>query len=306
MVSAMGLMQQRQIDYTRSNESEADRLGIQTLARSHYDPAAMADFFIDCSARSRANARQLLGRNAGLADDPPGHHHPHQRGQGARRTDRRSAPSGLRARPDGPAVPATNLASQCPAATEEPVAGNLRRPRVDAARHRAVRLCPRAPARAQRRQPARCAARIRTPRRQVRSARRCAALRPGRGPPPRQPGAPRGDDAGGTAGQAPGRHVADPGVGRSRSAQRQGRRRRQPLRSAAAADAEQPRRRADLRPRCWPSATRRRRQARPGGAAAAAGPVQRRPGVPAVVRTRLRDRAATRSAPARPMPRPPT
>lgn len=32
--SGMGLMQQRQINYTRSNESEADRLGIRTLSRS--------------------------------------------------------------------------------------------------------------------------------------------------------------------------------------------------------------------------------------------------------------------------------
>ena len=33
IVSGLGLMQQRQINYTRSNEHEADRLGIQTLAR---------------------------------------------------------------------------------------------------------------------------------------------------------------------------------------------------------------------------------------------------------------------------------
>lgn len=55
MVSAMGLMQQRQINYTRSNESEADRVGIQTLARSHYNPLAMADFFATMQARSRSN-----------------------------------------------------------------------------------------------------------------------------------------------------------------------------------------------------------------------------------------------------------
>ncbi|MDR7136322.1 putative Zn-dependent protease [Lysobacter niastensis] len=61
MVSAMGLMQQRQINYTRSNESEADRLGIQTLARSHYDPTAMADFFILMQGRSRANAANYWG-----------------------------------------------------------------------------------------------------------------------------------------------------------------------------------------------------------------------------------------------------
>lgn len=45
VVGAQGLMVQRQIDYTRSNEAEADRIGIRTLARSGYDPAAMAGFF---------------------------------------------------------------------------------------------------------------------------------------------------------------------------------------------------------------------------------------------------------------------
>ena len=63
IVSAMGLMQQRQIDYTRSNEHEADRLGIQTLARSSYDPVAMADFFGTMQTRARANA-------AGYYDTP--------------------------------------------------------------------------------------------------------------------------------------------------------------------------------------------------------------------------------------------
>jgi predicted Zn-dependent protease len=38
VMPALGLMQQRQIDYTRSNESEADRVGIRTLSRSGYDP----------------------------------------------------------------------------------------------------------------------------------------------------------------------------------------------------------------------------------------------------------------------------
>ena len=45
LVSAQGLMVQRQIDYTRSKEAEADRVGIRDLARSGYDPAAMAVFF---------------------------------------------------------------------------------------------------------------------------------------------------------------------------------------------------------------------------------------------------------------------
>lgn len=61
MVSAMGLMQQRQINYTRSNEQEADRLGIRTLARADYDPVAMADFFATMQARSRTNAANYWG-----------------------------------------------------------------------------------------------------------------------------------------------------------------------------------------------------------------------------------------------------
>ena len=56
ITSGMGLMQQRQIDYTRSNESEADRLGIRTLARSGYDVDAMAGFFERMSASMRGNS----------------------------------------------------------------------------------------------------------------------------------------------------------------------------------------------------------------------------------------------------------
>lgn len=53
--SGMGLMQQRQINYTRSNESEADRHGIRTLSRSGYDVDAMAGFFERMSAAMRGN-----------------------------------------------------------------------------------------------------------------------------------------------------------------------------------------------------------------------------------------------------------
>mgnify|MGYP001179522067 CR=1 FL=1 len=56
IVSAMGLMQQNQINYTRSNEHEADRLGIRTLARSGYDVDAMADFFARMSFATRGNS----------------------------------------------------------------------------------------------------------------------------------------------------------------------------------------------------------------------------------------------------------
>ena len=55
VVGGMSLMQQRQINYTRSNEHEADRIGIQTLARSGYDPLAMADFFGRMERQMRGN-----------------------------------------------------------------------------------------------------------------------------------------------------------------------------------------------------------------------------------------------------------
>ena len=37
---------QAQINYTRQNESEADRIGIQTLSMAGYDPIGMAEFFV--------------------------------------------------------------------------------------------------------------------------------------------------------------------------------------------------------------------------------------------------------------------
>ena len=93
IASAQGLMVQRQIDYTRSNESEADRIGMRTLARSGYDTAAMAKMFERMQALSRTNqggerermpdylrthpvtttriseARQLAERHAGRGDE---------------------------------------------------------------------------------------------------------------------------------------------------------------------------------------------------------------------------------------------
>ncbi|NZA26351.1 M48 family metallopeptidase [Luteimonas sp. SJ-92] len=55
VASAQGLAMQRQIDYTRSNESEADRLGMRTLARSGFDVDGMADMFERMQAASRTN-----------------------------------------------------------------------------------------------------------------------------------------------------------------------------------------------------------------------------------------------------------
>lgn len=50
MVGGMALLQQRQINFTRDNESEADRVGIQTLAKAGFDPVGMADFFAKLGA----------------------------------------------------------------------------------------------------------------------------------------------------------------------------------------------------------------------------------------------------------------
>ena len=60
LMSAQGLMAQRQIDYTRGNEAEADRIGIRTLARAGYDPTAMAAFF----ERLQSVVRENQGRES--------------------------------------------------------------------------------------------------------------------------------------------------------------------------------------------------------------------------------------------------
>lgn len=65
MTGAMGLSAQRQINYTRSGEQEADRIGMQTLIRSGYDANAMAEFFGILQTRMRANAANYYG------EDPP-------------------------------------------------------------------------------------------------------------------------------------------------------------------------------------------------------------------------------------------
>jgi len=51
---------QNQIDFTRQNESEADRIGIQTLAASGFNPQAMADFFERMHQASRFSAGEQL------------------------------------------------------------------------------------------------------------------------------------------------------------------------------------------------------------------------------------------------------
>lgn len=45
LTSTMALSMQSQINYTRQNEYEADRIGIKTLSNAGYDPYGMANFF---------------------------------------------------------------------------------------------------------------------------------------------------------------------------------------------------------------------------------------------------------------------
>lgn len=55
VMGAQAAAQQAQINFTRHNEIEADRVGIRTLAASGYDPQGMADFFEKMGHSSRAN-----------------------------------------------------------------------------------------------------------------------------------------------------------------------------------------------------------------------------------------------------------
>ncbi len=45
MAASLGGSQQAQLNFTRSHEHEADRIGMQLLANSEYDPQGMSDFF---------------------------------------------------------------------------------------------------------------------------------------------------------------------------------------------------------------------------------------------------------------------
>jgi predicted Zn-dependent protease len=56
VIGGQALAAQRRIDYTRENEAEADRIGIQTLARAGYDPSGMADFFERMQRLGRGNS----------------------------------------------------------------------------------------------------------------------------------------------------------------------------------------------------------------------------------------------------------
>jgi predicted Zn-dependent protease len=53
IAAAVGGSQQMQLNFTRANEHEADRVGMQLLAASDYDPRGMADFFARLQQETR-------------------------------------------------------------------------------------------------------------------------------------------------------------------------------------------------------------------------------------------------------------
>ncbi len=71
LMGGMGLIQQRQIDYTRDNESEADRIGIRAMARGGYDPQGMADFFEKLQSVLRTNQGDERTRTPGYLQTHP-------------------------------------------------------------------------------------------------------------------------------------------------------------------------------------------------------------------------------------------
>ena len=59
VTAAQGLAAQSQINYTRSNEAEADRVGIGILAAAGFDPVGMPDFFGTMQQRSGTAGRNI-------------------------------------------------------------------------------------------------------------------------------------------------------------------------------------------------------------------------------------------------------
>ncbi|MCY4363714.1 MAG: M48 family metalloprotease [Gammaproteobacteria bacterium] len=62
LMAVQGVSAQAQINFTRTNEQEADRIGIQLLARSGFDPRGMTGFFrkLQQSSRFSAQAPEFL------------------------------------------------------------------------------------------------------------------------------------------------------------------------------------------------------------------------------------------------------
>jgi predicted Zn-dependent protease len=71
MMGGQGLLMQRQINFTRKDEIEADRAGIQTLSNAGYDPNAMASFFGRMEDTLRVGSGGEIGDVPALLQDHP-------------------------------------------------------------------------------------------------------------------------------------------------------------------------------------------------------------------------------------------
>ncbi|HET7932389.1 MAG TPA: M48 family metalloprotease [Rhodanobacteraceae bacterium] len=72
-ISVMALMQQHQIEFTRKDESEADHVGIDTLAKAGFKPEAMADVFARMQSLMRpgGDGGMAAGNLPGFLQDHP-------------------------------------------------------------------------------------------------------------------------------------------------------------------------------------------------------------------------------------------
>ena len=63
VIAALSLGQaanyQREVNFTRAHELEADRIGIRTMARAQFDPQAVASFFVRLEQQSRLYGNQI-------------------------------------------------------------------------------------------------------------------------------------------------------------------------------------------------------------------------------------------------------
>lgn len=60
MIGTMAASAQHQISFTRANEQEADRIGMQLLAKAGFDPKGMTDFFTKLERMSSGEARNQI------------------------------------------------------------------------------------------------------------------------------------------------------------------------------------------------------------------------------------------------------
>ncbi|GAB2807750.1 M48 family metalloprotease [Dyella kyungheensis] len=71
LMGGQGMLMQRQINFTRKDEIEADRAGIQTLSNAGYDPNAMASFFGRMEDTLRVGSGGEIGDVPALLQDHP-------------------------------------------------------------------------------------------------------------------------------------------------------------------------------------------------------------------------------------------